>query len=49
MKKYKSDDKKQEQSILEEPAVAYGTVNYFALANNMITKDYIKSTLTRIM
>lgn len=43
MKKYESFDK--EKAILEEPAVAYGSVNYFALANNMIAKEYIKKTL----
>jgi uncharacterized protein (DUF2384 family) len=43
MKRYESLDK--EKAILEEPAVAYGSVNYFAMANSMITKDYIKKIL----
>jgi len=31
--------------VLNEPAAAYGAVNFYALANKSISKDYIKQVL----
>ena len=44
MKKYKSPD--IQDSVLNDPLVAYGSANYFAMANSFITKNYIKQVLT---
>ncbi|MFY0600417.1 MAG: DUF2384 domain-containing protein [Cyclobacteriaceae bacterium] len=44
MKKY--IDPEDELSVLEEPMVQYGQVNYFSMANMDISKNYIKRILS---
>ncbi len=44
-KKYDEAKNQQKAQILQEPAVAYGNVNYFALSNHLISKKYIKNVL----
>jgi len=43
LKKYKSD--KIIPDILQEPLAAYGHANYFKLANQSVSKQYIKSVI----
>ena len=44
MKEYKTTEDKN--LILNEPSEAYGSVDYFAMANSEITKNYIKQVLS---
>lgn len=46
MKKYPKHESQSQDYSLQEPALAYGRSNYFAMADLPISKNYIKEVLS---